>query len=335
MVNRTHSEAPLKVPARSVRFLLAAVLLAAPPPLAAQADAKVYRVGMLTFAPARTPRTQAFLQGLRDHGYVEGKHFILERRSAAKGESADELAAELVRAKVDVILAAGTAATLHAVRATKTIPIVFVAAYPVERGIVKSLARPGTNATGVALQVGLEKHLQLLHEMVPDVSRVAYFYTATTGDEYLPAYLAGLQAHARGLKVQLDAVDVRAERDIEQAFAQFSANGTNGLLIDNPSLLLRLRERICGLALKHRLPAMGRGREFADSGCLMSYGENLEEVYRRLGTYVAKVLKGANPAELPVEGPSRFDLLINRKTAKALGVAIPPALQVRADRIID
>jgi ABC-type uncharacterized transport system substrate-binding protein len=308
------------------------------PPLVAEAQqaGKVYRIGLLSLAVGPTPRAESFLQGLRDLGYVEGQHFVMEyRRALGKSERLPELAADLVRAKVDVIVAAGTQATLPATRATGTIPIVFVASYPVERGFVASLARPATNATGVVLHVGLAKHLQLLTEMVPRISRVAYFYTPAAEDEYLKTYLARLEADARGLNVQLDAVLVREPGEVERAFSEFTRNGTNGLLVDNPSLLLRVRERLCGLASKQRLASMGRGREFADAGCLMSYGENLEELYRRAAYFVDKILKGAKPADLPVEQPTKFELVINLKTTKALGLTIPQTLLQRADHVIE
>jgi len=306
-------------------------------PLAAQAQqaGKVYRIGWLSLATGPTPRTESFLRELRTLGYVEGQHFVMEyRRAAGKIERLPELAADLVRAKVDVIVAAGTQVVLPAKRATGTIPIVFTAADPVERGFVASLARPGSNMTGVALAVGLAKHLQLLTEMVPRISRAALF-SGPTEDEYLMTWRARLETEARGVGVKLDVVLVREPGEVERAFSEITRSGTNGLLVDNDSLLLRVRERFCGLALKQRLPAVGRGREFADAGCLMSYGENLEEVYRRLATYVDKILKGAKPADLPVEQPTKFELGINLKTAKALVLTIPQSLLLQADQVIE
>jgi putative tryptophan/tyrosine transport system substrate-binding protein len=211
---------------------------------------------------------------------------------------------------------------------------VFVAGFPVERGIVSSLARPGANVTGVALYVGFAKHLQLLAEMVPRISRVAHLHTPT-GEEWLKTYLATLKTDAQGLNVQLDEVPVREAGEVERAFSEFSRNGTNGLLVENTSLALRIRERLCGLAVKQKLPAMGRGREFADAGCRMSYGENLDELYRLAATYVDRILKGAKPGDLPVEQPTKFELVINLKTAKALGLTIPQTLLLRADQVIE
>jgi len=312
-------------------------LLLVPFTTEAQQPGKPYRIGYLSLAVGPTPRTESFLNGLRDLGYVEGKHFVMEyRRAAGKVERLPELAADLVRIKVDVIVAAGTLAALPAKRATGTIPIVFAGVFsPVERGIVTSLARPGANVTGVALHVGLAKHLQLLKEIAPRISRVAYFYSPPAADEYTGTYLAGLEADGRAFNVKLDPVHVREPADVERAFSEFTRNGTNGLLVENPSVLLRVRERVCGLALKQRLPVVGRGREFADAGCLMSYGENLDEVYRRAATYVDRILKGMKPADLPVEQPTRFELVINMKTARALRLTIPPSVLLRADQVVE
>ena len=303
----------------------------------AQQPKKPYRIGYLTVAPGPTPRTQSFLDGLRDLGYVEGKDFVLEYRGAAgQIERLPELAADLVRIKVDVIVAASTLAALPAKRTTGTIPIVFAAAFlPVERGLVTSLARPGANVTGVALHIGLAKHLQVLKEMAPRISRVAYFYSPPAADEYTSTYLAGLEADGRAFNVKLDPVHVREPADVDRAFSEFMRNGTNGLLVDNPSVLLRVRDRVCGLALKQGLPVVGRGREFADAGCLASYGENLDEVYRRAATYVDRILKGMKPADLPVEQPTKFELVINMKTARALGLTISPPLLLRADQLVE
>lgn len=303
----------------------------------AQRPEKPYRIGYLAVPAGASPRTQSFLDGLRELGYAEGKDFVMEyRRAAGQIERLPELAADLVRIKVDVIIAAGTLAAPPAKRATGTIPIVFVAAFnPVERGIVTSLARPEGNVTGIALHVGLAKHLQLLREIAPRISRVAYFYSPPPGDEYTRPYLAELEADGRSFNLKLDPVHVREPADIERAFSEFKRNGTNGLLVENPPVLLRARERVCGLALTQGLPAVGRGREFANAGCLTSYGENLDEMFRRAATYVDRILKGMKPADLPVEQPTKFEFVINMKTARALGLAISPSLLLRADQLVE
>lgn len=307
-------------------------------PFAAEAQRpdKPYRIGYLAVAPGPTPRTQSFLDGLRDLGYLEGKDFVMEyRRSGEQIERLPDLAADLVRINVDVIVAATTIAALPAKRATSTIPIVFAGGiYPVERGLVTSLGRPGGNVTGITNHVGFAKHLQLLKDMVPRVSRVAYFYSRPIDDDYTSTLLAELMAEARAFSVKIDPVHVRDDADVERAFSGFPRNGTNGLLVEPASVLLRLRDRVCALASKQRLPVVSRGREYADAGCLASYGENFDEVFRRAATYVDLILKGMKPADLPVEQPTRFELVINTKTAKALGVTIPKSLLAQADDVI-
>jgi putative ABC transport system substrate-binding protein len=303
----------------------------------AQQPKKPYRIGYLAVAAGPTARTQSFLDGLRDLGYVEGKDFVMEyRRSGEQIERLPELAADLVRINVDVIVAATTIAALPAKGATGTIPIVFAGGiYPVERGLVTSLARPGGNVTGITNHVGFAKHLQLLKEMAPRISRVAYLYSPPAADDYTSTLLAGLEADARAFNVTLDPVHVRDAADVDRAFSEFMRNGTNGLLVDPASVLLRVRDRVCGLALKQGLPVVSRGRELADAGCLASYGENFNEVYRRAATYVDRILKGMNPAELPVEQPAQFELVINMKTARALGLTIPPSVLLRADQLVE
>ena len=319
-----------------VAFSLIISLLFVPFATEAQRLEKPYRIGYLAVAAGQTPRTQSFLDGLRDLGYVEGKDFVMEyRRSGEQIERLPELAADLVRINVDVIVAATTIAALPAKRATGTIPIVFAGGiYPVERGLVTSLARPGGNATGVTLHVGFAKHLQLLKEMAPNISRVAYFYSPPIADDYTSTLLAELEADARKFNVKIDPVHVRDAADVDRAFSEFMRNGTNGLLVEPASVLLRVRDRVCGLALKQRLPVVSRGRELADAGCLASYGENFDEVYRRAATYVDRILKGTKPADLPVEQPTKFELVINMKTANTLGLTVPRPLLLSADEVI-
>ena len=325
-----------RVEARRTVVVLSLILsfLVVPFATEAQQPNKPYRIGYLAVAPGPTPRTQSFLDG--DLGYVEGQDFVMEyRRSGWQLERMPELAADLVRIKVDVIVAAAPQAALPAKRATGTIPIVFVTTFPVERGLVMSLARPGANVTGVSLHVGLAKHLQMLKEMAPRISRVAYFTSPAAADPYMSTLLAGLEADARALNVKLDPVHVRDPADVERAFSEFTRNGTNGLLVETNSVTLRHRERVCGLALKQGLPVVGRGREFADAGCLASYGENLDEVFRRAATYVDRILKGMKPADLPVEQPTTLELVIHMRTARALGLTISPPLRLRADQLLE
>ena len=306
-----------------------AVLLA--PPLAAEAQQakKVYKIGYLSSDPGIR---KTFLQGLRDLGYVEGRDFVMEYRWAeGQPMRLPELAADLVRARVDVIVTAGTPATLAAMQATKTIPIVSpFAGNLVATGIVKSLARPGGNVTGLTTQVPTLKLYQLLKEAVPRVTRVVYLYDPASSP---PGVAEELTSEARAANVELQMAALRDPNNIAQAFAEFR-RGTNGLVLDRSTPLVRKADEICRLALQGKLPTASRGRVHADAGCLMSYGENLDDMARRAAVFVDKILKGAKPADLPVEQPTKFELVINLKTAKALGLTIPQSLLLRADEII-
>ena len=311
-----------------------AVLLVAPLAAEAQQANKVYRIGYLSgSSPAVTPTVrESLLQGLRDLGYVEGRDFVMEYRFAeGQADRLPGFAADLVRAHVDVIVAMSTPATLAAKQATGTIPIVSpVAGNLVATGIVKSLARPGGNVTGVTTQVETLKLYQLLKEAVPRVTRVVYLYDPASSR---PGMAEQLSSEARAVNVELQVVALRDPNNIAQAFAQFR-RGTNGLVLDRSTPLLLKADEICRLALQGKLPTVARGRQHADAGCLMYYGENLDDMARRAATYVDKILKGAKPGDLPVEQPTKFELVINLKTAKALGLTIPPSLLARADEVI-
>jgi putative ABC transport system substrate-binding protein len=242
-----------------------------------------------------------------------------------------ELAADLVRVRVDVIVTGGTPPTMAAKQATQTIPIVFAAlGAAVEKGIVGSLARPGGNVTGLTFQIELGKALGLLKEAVPSVARVVYLYDP---DSSRPGAVERLRSYAQRLNVESQVVAVRDPTRVAQAFAEFG-RGTNGLMVDSATYLQMTADQICRLALQRRLPATGHGRLFADAGCLMSYGEDLLAMYRRAAGYVDKILKGAKPSDLPVEQADKFELVINLKTAKALGLTIPQSVLLRADEVI-
>jgi len=275
----------------------------------------------------------SFLQGLHDLGYVEGRSFIMEYRYAeGHQDRLPELAAGLVRAGVDVIVTGGTPATMAAKQATQTIPIVFaVAGGVVEKGIVRSLAQPGGNVTGLQWVAGHSKVLQLLKDAVPAVTRVVFLYdpVASSGGTTLEL----MHSAAQTQNVVLQPVAVSDPNGVPKAFAEFG-RGTNGLVIQTTTVLSMTAKEICKIALQRRLPATGHGRSFADAGCLMSYGENQNDMYRRAATYVDKILKGAKPGNLPVEQPTKFELVINLKTAKALGLTIPQSLLQRADEVI-
>jgi len=315
-----------------------AVLLAAPLGAAAQPAKKVWRIGFLSASSSPPNLAKSpFRQGLHDLGYVEGRDFIMENRFAeGHSERLPELAADLVRVQVDVIVTGGTPATMAAKQATQTIPIVFAVAGSVaEKGIVHSLAQPGGNATGLQLQADHSKVLQLLKDAVPSVSRVAYLYEpASLPGEALGTTLKSMQSAAQAQNVVLQPVAVSDPNDVPKAFAVFG-RGTDGLVLHTTTVLTMTAKPICKLALQRRLASTGHGRVFADAGCLMSYGENLDDMYRRAATYVNKILKGAKPADLPVEQPTKFELVINLKTAKALGLTIPPSLLARADQVIE
>ena len=312
-----------------------AVLLAAPLAAEAQPARNVYKIGYLTggLSSGSIGGKSPFLQGLHDLGYVEGRDFVMENRWAeGHPERLPELAADLVRAQVDVIVTNGTPPTYAAMEATKTIPIVFGSAgNVVEKGIVASLTRPGGNVTGLTFQLGYLKLYQILKEAAPRVVRGVYLYDPGSNPNDVAERLRSL---AQAEKVEWQSVALRNDPNgVAQAFAEFGG-GRNGLLLDNSTPTLQKAGQICGLALQRRIPVVGRDRRYADAGCLMSYAEDINEMYRRAAGLVDRILKGTKPADLPVEQPTKFELVINLKTAKALGLTIPPSLLRRADEVI-
>ena len=315
-------------------------LFAAPRVAGAQPAKEAHKIGYLSPALSQPPppALQRFLQGLRDLGYVEGRDFVMEYRFAeGQQDRLPELAAELMRARVDVIVTVGTPATRAAKEAAQTTPIVFAAAggAVVRMGIVQSLARPGGNVTGLLLQLSQSKAIQLVKDAVPTVTRVVFLHDPSTRPgEILGTFLKSQHLEAEAQNVVLQPVAVIDPAGILQAFAEFK-KGTNGLVIDAASVLGLRADQICRLALQRRLPTTGYGRGFADAGCLMSYGEDIGDMSRRAAGYVDKILKGAKPADLPVEQATKFELVINLKTAKALGLTIPPSLLARADQVIE
>ena len=282
---------------------------------------------------------EAFLQGLRDLGYVEGRNVVIEYRYAeGKLERLPALAAELVALKVDVIVAAGTLAALAAKQATRTLPIVFAAAAdPVTDGLVTSLARPGGNVTGLSNLAPelVGKRLELLKQAVPGVSRVAVLWQpGGLGERTEKDMLKGADVAARALGVRLQFVEARGPADFDRAFSDMTRARAGALTVLGSPMFFTERRRLVDLAAKNRLPAVYTLREFVDAGGLMSYGPNIADLFRRAATYVDKILKGAKPADLPVEQPTKFELVINLKTAKALGLTIPPSLLGRADEVV-
>ena len=303
----------------------------------AQAPVKVPRIGFLSLLSLTAdPRLEAFLQGLRELGYVDGQTVAIEFRFAeGKPERLPALAAELARLKVDVIVTTAPASTEAAKRATSTIPIVFaVSGDPVAVGLVASVARPGGNITGLA-SIAPEvvgKQLELLKEVAPKISRVAILQNPSNPGH--PVVLRQAETAARVLGVQLHTAQARTPPEIDAAFAAMRGQHVDGVLVVRDALVLAQRRQIAALAAKSRLPAVYGFRENAEAGGLMAYGANVPLMYRRAATYVDKILKGAKPADLPVEQPTKFELIINLKTARALGLTIPKSLLQRADEVI-
>jgi putative ABC transport system substrate-binding protein len=321
--------------------VLSGAAVAWPLGASAQQATKIARIGYLSGNLAANPHTrEAFLQGLRDLGYVEGRNLEIEYRDVeGKYERLPALAAELVALKVDVILAAGTPQPLAAKQATRTIPIVFAgAADPVGSGLVTSLARPGGNVTGLSLLspelVG--KCLEQLKQAVPGVSRVAVLWQpGGSGERTEKDMLKAAEVAGRALGVRLQFVEARGPADFDGAFSDMTRARAGALTVLASNMILGERRRLADLAAKNRLAAVYPLREFVDAGGLMAYGPDLADVFRRAATYVDKILKGAKPADLPVEQPTRFELVINLRTAKALGLQIPPTLLARADEVIE
>ena len=318
---------------------LAGGIVVVPLAVEAQQAAKIARVGILGANPAASPRLEAFLQGLRDLGYVEGRNVVIEYRNhEGKVDRLPALAAELVALKVDVIVASNTGAALAAKRVTRTLPIVFAAAAdPVTSGLVASIARPGGNVTGLSALAPelVGKGLELLTQAVPGVSRVAVLWQPGALDERTDKdMLKAAEVAARALGVRLQFVEARGPVHFDRAFSDMTRTRAGALIVLTSVMFINERRRLVDLATKNRLPAIYPQRDFVDAGGLMSYGPNGPDLFRRAATYVDKILKGAKPGDLPVEQPTKFELVTNLKTAKSLGLTIRPSLLLRADEVI-
>ena len=320
--------------------VLAVSLLAAPLAAHAQQAGKVPRIGFLsaTSASDRPPLLDAFRQRLRELGWVEGQNIVIDYRYAeGRFDRLPDLAAELVRLKVDLIVSAGTQGVTAAKNATKTIPIVMIGVRdPVGAGLIASLARPGGNITGVSGSAGLEivaKQLELLKETVPKIRRVGIL--SNPDNAYHQLALKEVNVAARSLEVQLLLLEARGPNEFDGAFAAMAKERAGALLVLSDAIFNAHRTRLANLAATSRLPAAYGISESVEAGGLMSYGPSFIDFYRRSATYVDKILRGAKPADLSVEQPTEFELVINLKTAKALGLTLPPSLLQRADQIID
>jgi putative ABC transport system substrate-binding protein len=309
-------------------------------PLAARAQqsAKVPRIGFLRFGPAaaNADRVEALRAGLRQLGYLEGKNILIEFRWAETVDQLPELAAELVRMNVDIIFAMSSTEVEATRQVTMTTPIVFpVHADPVGLGHVASLARPGGNITGLAVILTdiVAKQLEILKEVVPQARRIGVLFSPTA-PSHRPAVQAVETAGER-LRVQLVMVPVRTVEDFEGAFSTMSREQVGGFLVVAAPLFVSHLARLTELAIRHRLAGMFGGKEYVEAGGLMSYHTDLIDLCRRAATYIDRILKGAKPADLPVEQPTKFDLVINNKTAKAIGLTIPESFLLRADEVIE
>ena len=319
----------------------AVLLLAGAVAAQAQPAAGVHRIGVVSPLPPspEPPTLRAFRQGLRELGYVEGRDVIVEARFAeGRSERLPELVAEVLRVKVDVLVVGSSLGALAAKRATTTVPIVFAGLIdPVALGVVASFARPGGNITGATFGIGgsgfAGKWVELLKEAVPDVSHVAVLWNSAS-----PAsapLVREIQAAARTLKVKLNLLDAGNATDLDRAFAAIGASGAQGIIVTNDPFFVANRAKLVQFAASTRLPAVYFIKLFVDAGGLMAYGGSLEDSYRRAATYVNKILKGAKPADLPIDQPTRFELVINLRAARALRLTIPQSLLLRADQVID
>jgi ABC-type uncharacterized transport system substrate-binding protein len=313
-------------------------LFAAPFASDAQPPAKVARIGVLAlWVASATPLAEAFRQGLREHGYVEGRNVTFEYRSVqGRVDRLPSLAAELVRLKVDVIVTESNVAALAAKHATQTIPVVMaIAGDPVTAGVVGSLARPGGNVTGLTL-MNRElsgKRLQLLKEVAPKIAVVAVIWNPT--DPPAADALRETEAAAQSWGLQIHAIEARSPADLDAAFKAVADARPDAFFTLPGGMFQDNKTRIFDFARKNRLPGVFSNREYAEAGGLMSYGPSFAALFRRAAGYVDKILKGAKPADLPIEQPTTYELVINLKTAKALGLTIPPSLLQRADQVIE
>lgn len=303
----------------------------------AQPTANVARIGFLGSGSFNANSSEQFRQGLHELGWVQGQNVVIDYRFAEGNiERLPDLAAELVRRKVDIIVAVATQSSLAARNATRTIPVVMVAAGdPVATGLITNLARPGANITGLSFGVALEsftKSLELFNQAVPGLHRVAVLTNPANPAQALAT--KDLKAAAQHLGIQLQVLEVRSPNEFGPAFVAMARESAAGLLVVTDPVFVAHRTRLADLAARHRLPSMHGVRAYVEAGALISYGPSVADIFHRAATYVDKILKGARPGDLPVEQPTKFELVINLKTARALGLTIPQSLLLRADEVI-
>ena len=314
---------------------LSALLLPFGSPTKAQQPGKVPCVGMLFIGGRDQPHLESFKQGLRERGYVEGKNLVLEYRYAeGQQDRLTALAAELVREKVDVIVTTASVSALAARKATQTIPIVMTSGNPLELGLAKSLAHPGGTVTGLTVMLSdlSGKRLEILKETLPRMTRVAVLWAPD--DRETAIGFDETAAAAKAFSLQLQAAPIKSANDLDQVFAEITKAQVGGLAVILSPLATLHSKRIVELAAKHRVPGIYPTRQFAEEGGLMAYGPLIGDLYRRAAAYVDKILKGAKPADLPVEQPMKFEFIVNLKTAKQIGITVPPNVLVRADKVI-
>ena len=300
-----------------------------------QAEERIPRIGILFIGGRNQPHLESFKQGLKERGYTEGKNILLDYRYAeGKYDRLPELAAEFVREKVDIIVTTSSLGARAARQTSKTIPIVLTTGDPVGSGLASSLAKPGGNVTGltVLLEDLSGKRLEILKETVPKMTRIAALWSSRERDS-TRGYKETAQA-AQAFSLRLHPLEVRTAQDFEPAFVEMAKNHDNGLVVVLSQLVTLHSRQIVELALKHRMPGMYPTRQFVEEGGVIAYGPLIGDLYRRAATYVDKILKGAKPAELPIEQPTKFDLIINLKAAKEIGLTIPQRVLQRADKVI-
>ena len=316
-------------------FIAAIAMLLAPLPTEAQRPGTIPRIGVIFIGGRDQPHLESFKQGLRERGYVEDKNIRLEYRYAeGKYDRLPQLAADLVRERIDVIVTTSSISARAARQVTRTIPIVMTSGSPVERGLAESFSKPGGNVTGLSV-FALElsgKRLELLKETIPKMTRVAALWSSSENESVMG--FKETEEAAKALSLRMQSVELSQTGEMDKTFAELTKMRVDALLVVLSPLVTLNSKHIVELALKQRLPGMYPTPQFVDEGGLLAYGPLVGDLYRRAATYVDKILKGANPAELPVEQPTKFELVINLRTANQIGLTIPPNVLARADRVI-